>query len=194
MAPKSNCALLGLNNHPQIPEHAWQDASCQLLIASSVAKADSWFWCSGLCHLRHGLQKSLVLLFFYGDGWLRDFRTCPSLAAVALQWRAAEHVSASVRSEGFFLLAYQLIFVHTYMYVWVVQRSYISTSMRKEETFGEPATVVRLAWGWLTNRPAEFHPDTGQTWCRKACPLEATLSSNRIFVSGEVLIFIIFWV
>lgn len=35
---------------------------------------------------------------------------------MALQWKAAEHVSASVRTEGvvFFGLAYRLIFVHTY--------------------------------------------------------------------------------
>lgn len=47
---------------------------------------------------------------------------------------------------GVFLLAYQLIFVHTYIHVRMSCAKVLHKHIYEEgENFGEPATVVRLA-------------------------------------------------
>lgn len=115
---------------------------------------------------------------------------------MALQWKAAKHVSASVRTEGGILARLSADF-RTYIYVCMSCAKVLHKHNYEE---GEICLKSPQVWlesheGGLPTDLQSLKADIGGGICKlarpdagKACPLEAILSSNRFFVSGELLI------
>lgn len=94
-------------------------------------------------------------------------RTCPSLVAVTLQWRAAEHVSASVRTEEFFVRL--SADDPTYIYVCM------SCAMAlHKHIYEEGEIILESLQLWLDSHegglPAHLQADIGGEKCMLARP------------------------